>query len=97
MLNGRCHVCVPGVDDTDRLIEITKMTLIHEKKLLVIAAGAQRRSLHYWGARNITEGFFFFFLVLLRSSSSNNSSTGLSLLSSCNAAGFLWTAIDGQR
>lgn len=30
------------------------------KKLLVIAAGAQRRSLHYWGAHNITEGFFFF-------------------------------------
>lgn len=49
------------------------------KKLLVIAAGAQRRSLHYWGAHNITEGFFF--LVLLCSSSS---SRGLSLLSSCN-------------
>lgn len=55
------------------------------KKLQVIAAGVQRRSLHYWGAHNITEGFLFF-LVLLCSSSS---SRGLSLLSSCNTAGFL--------
>lgn len=30
------------------------------KKLLVIAAGAQKRPLHYWGAHDITEVFRLF-------------------------------------
>lgn len=36
------------------------------KNLLVIAAGAQRWSLHYLGAHNITEGFLFFFSAPLQ-------------------------------
>lgn len=44
-----------------RLIDLnSKDDLDPLKKLLVIAAGAQRRPLHYWGAHDITEVFGLF-------------------------------------
>lgn len=52
---------VPPVD-RDWLIKPATNDLDPLKTPLVIAAGAQRRSLHYWGARNIAEVFCFFCL-----------------------------------